>query len=485
MSGQQGKMLRNSVIYIGNNILLKSFNFLLLPLYTAYLTTDDYGITNIVTKFQNFAGYLVTFCLQAAVVRFYAEYKNDKEQVKRFFGSVISFVFISGIIFGGLCVVFNRILLSTIFMGFEFWPTVVMSLVALVFISTMTIFQEMMKGMQKAIGVGVASFTYFFVQLGLNIYLVVFNGLGANGVILASIVSNATASLVILIYMIRKGYLKICFDTKLLFPALKYSVPLLPHNVSSSLSALVSNVFINRFASLSSVGIFALASQFGSIAEMVESSSNTAFQPWYYDEMNNKKPNYVAEIRSMTNLLIWFFGFALLGITFFSKEAILLFCDKSYATAWTVVPLIMMVYIFNIPYFFFVNILFYNKMGTKYVFYATLPASIVNIVMSYFFIQIWGMYGSVASDVIFVLIKVVIIYIMSRKFDTALYHIRQFVVMIVLILGVAAIGIIPSYVVFENSVSITEFFYKGLVIISYLAIAFFVNRGKLVGKIRK
>lgn len=478
----QSKMLRNSVIYIGNSLLLKAFNFLLLPLYTAYLTTEDYGITNIVTKFQNFAGYLVMFCLQAAVIRFYAEYKTNKEKVQRFFGSVIVFVFISGVCFGIICVCLNKILTATVFIGIEFWPTVVMSLIALVFISTMIIFQEMMKGMQNAFGVAAASFAYFFIQLGLNIYLVVFNNWGANGIILASIISNSVVSIVVLLIMSKNGYLRICFDTSLLFPALKYSVPLLPHNVSSSLSALISNMFINRFASLSSVGLFALASQFGSIAEMVQSSSNTAFQPWYYDEMNHKKANYYEEIRSMTNLLIWFFGFALLGITFFSKEAILLFCNATYAAAWTVIPLIMVVYIVNIPYFFFVNILFYNKVGTKYVFYATLPASVANIIMSFFFIQRWGMYGSVISDILFVIIKVVIIYWMSRKFDTALYRISRFIYMIIFIIAIATIGVIPSFVVFGNSVSLVEFFYKLAIMIAYLAIAIFFNREKIVLK---
>jgi len=87
------KMISNSIIYIGSNLILKAFNFLLLPLYTAYLSTSDYGITNLVTKFQNVAGYIIACCLQVAAIRFYSEYKSNNEKVKRLFGTIISFTF--------------------------------------------------------------------------------------------------------------------------------------------------------------------------------------------------------------------------------------------------------------------------------------------------------------------------------------------------------------------------------------------------------
>lgn len=116
-----------------------------------------------------------------------------------------------------------------------------------------------------------------------------------------------------LLYLIKKKLFVPCIDKKILVATLKYSLPLLPHNVAASTSQLVSNVFINKFASLSSVGIFALASQFGSIAEMVQSSSNTAFQPWFYDEMNSKENGYIQQIRQKSNLLVWFYGFVLIS----------------------------------------------------------------------------------------------------------------------------------------------------------------------------
>lgn len=282
-----------------------------------------------------------------------------------------------------------------------------------------------------------------------------------------------------LLYLIKKKLFVPCIDKKILVATLKYSLPLLPHNVAASTSQLVSNVFINKFASLSSVGIFALASQFGSIAEMVQSSSNTAFQPWFYDEMNSKENGYIQQIRQKSNLLVWFYGFVLISLCFFSKEAVYLFCNQAYSQAWTVVPLIVMVYVANIPYFFFVNILFYFKKGTKYVFFATLPASVINVVLSYFLIQKYDMYGSVISDIIFVVIKMVIIYYLSKKFDTDTLKMKDYIVKIIFILFIASIGMIPSYVVFGNKFSVTEMVFKIIILLLYIVFVIAFNRKRI------
>ena len=75
------KVIGNSVVYTFNSILLKAFGFLLLPLYTHFLEDTDYGITGVITSFINVANYVIAFCLFASVMRFYADYKEDRQKV--------------------------------------------------------------------------------------------------------------------------------------------------------------------------------------------------------------------------------------------------------------------------------------------------------------------------------------------------------------------------------------------------------------------
>src|SRR5690625_2580823 len=92
------KVLENSFLYIFSSMLVKAMGFLLLPIYTLFLTPDDYGITNLVMGFINVATFIVSFSLYSAVIRFYADNKDNHEKLKRLYGTVISIVFISGVI---------------------------------------------------------------------------------------------------------------------------------------------------------------------------------------------------------------------------------------------------------------------------------------------------------------------------------------------------------------------------------------------------
>src|SRR5690554_6180577 len=93
------KVLENSFFYIFSSLLVKAIGFLLLPIYTMFLTPDDYGVINLVNGFIQVANFIVAFSLYSAAIRFYADYKYDKEKLKNFYGTIITFILISGVIF--------------------------------------------------------------------------------------------------------------------------------------------------------------------------------------------------------------------------------------------------------------------------------------------------------------------------------------------------------------------------------------------------
>ena len=47
----KSKVLENSFLYTFSSLLAKAVGFLLLPVYTLFLTPEDYGITNLVNSF--------------------------------------------------------------------------------------------------------------------------------------------------------------------------------------------------------------------------------------------------------------------------------------------------------------------------------------------------------------------------------------------------------------------------------------------------
>ena len=90
MSGSSAKKLvSNSIIYSITGILQKCFSLFLMPLYTVYLTTADYGITSVAGSFSTTMGFVISLSLFSAVTRFYVELKDDPKKLSRFYGTVV------------------------------------------------------------------------------------------------------------------------------------------------------------------------------------------------------------------------------------------------------------------------------------------------------------------------------------------------------------------------------------------------------------
>ncbi|MGD9927193.1 MAG: lipopolysaccharide biosynthesis protein, partial [Sphaerochaeta sp.] len=226
------KVLRNSLIYTFNNLLLKAFNFLLLPLYTAFLTPQDYGVTNLLASFTQVSTYLIAFSLYSATIRFYADLKGDGQRLKEFYGTMLCFVALSGLVFLGMFLIFQKFLLAVFFQGIPFYPTVLLGLVALLGTSLYTMYQDILKGMQLAKKSAITSLSYFFLQVALNILFVAILKFGANGVLLSLVISNAVAIVWMLFDLGKHHLFCFCINKQLLREALHYSIPIIPHNLS-------------------------------------------------------------------------------------------------------------------------------------------------------------------------------------------------------------------------------------------------------------
>lgn len=79
------QLLKNTAYYTIGNFTSKAVNFLLLPLYTSYLTPDEYGIVNSMEVFSNILLIFFTLGLERAIYRLYHDFKTTKGQ-KDFLG---------------------------------------------------------------------------------------------------------------------------------------------------------------------------------------------------------------------------------------------------------------------------------------------------------------------------------------------------------------------------------------------------------------
>lgn len=454
------KVYKNSAIYTACNFLTKALNFLLLPLYATFLTTGDYGITGIIDNFTGVMCYLAIFSIQAAVMRFYMDYKESEAQLARYIGTLFFFSLLSTLVWSLLIAVLNPILMPYLFSGIDFAPTMIIALVGLCFSNVGMVYQQFLRAMENAKLSAAFSVGNVVLTAALTVIFIVPFHMGANGVLLASCIDAFVFFTIAVIHLRCEGLISFCIDWGILRDVLKYSVPLLPHNLSTSIASLVSAVLINGAGSLSAVGIYSLASKFGVVCDTLQSSVNTAYQPWLFRKLHEKDGEYKVEIASFTENLLWIFAAVFVAVGLFIQDIILLFLPESYADAWPLVPLIICVYSIKTIYYFYIGILLYYKDASRFIFIATLSSSFLNVALSIPLIELLGAYGSILADGLSMLLRVGLVVWMSRQYEDAGYDIWRFIRTTLIVVAVIAVGLMFSYTRFKYEFSLLNMIWK-------------------------
>ena len=74
------KLIKNISIYTLGNIINRALGFILIPLYSVYLSTEDYGIISAMTIFISICTIIIFLSLDRAVYRCYFDYKSEEER---------------------------------------------------------------------------------------------------------------------------------------------------------------------------------------------------------------------------------------------------------------------------------------------------------------------------------------------------------------------------------------------------------------------
>ena len=481
---KKNNVIKNSLIYSLSGILIKCFSLFLIPLYTAYLSTEEYGITNIVSRFITTMSFVVAFSLYSAIPRFYVEKKNKKNELSKFYGSITCFCYISGFLFLGLAIIFRKTLEKYVFAGISFFPIVFYCVVSLIFTCQHTIYDNILRAEQQATKCSLLSILYFICNVVLTIFLVVFQRKGAVGVVAATMITNFLFSCIFLIDMMKNKKIILCLDTIQLKEALKYSIPILPHNLSTRIAGLFSAVFLGNTNSLSVLGVYSLALQFGNVADAIQTYVNYAYCPWLFTILTEAEKGYKDTVRNVSNILSEVVGLFMIGIALFAPDYVFIFLKNSYRSGWYYIPLIVVEYVIKIMYYFYISALLYNKNSTKRIFIATLSSSIVNLFLSALLIPRFGSIGAIISDTIGVLLLSTLVYILYKKDNDVGLVIFDFIISFFTISVIICVGIIPIIIVKQNSFKISIFIYKIIIVVVYVLFCVRKNGKSIISTIK-
>ncbi len=491
------KVAKNSLLYTIANMVTKASTFLLLFIYTNpnFLSTEDYGRVNLLTSFTNIAVLLVNLSLPYALIRFYAEYKNDKETCKKFFGTIMTFMLVFGSAVVAIMILLREPLSNILFKDIPINPPVIFTLLTLVFNALYQMYQSILQAKQQGGKFAKNSLLFFFFHVGLNVVLLVFGkGVtvfgfdlgGLNGMMLSLFVSNFVFAVYGIIDMLRGGMMSFRIDKKMLSTALKYSIPLLPHNIANNMASYISKHFLNAAGKAFENGIYSVSMQFSSVIEIVQSSIHLAFRPWFNDKMKLGEEGK-KEIVDLASVAFRISAIVCLGVALFSQEVVM-FLSEDYYEAWKYVSIIAIAHAVKFIYFTHTFGIMYDIKQSKKMFLCSGSAIVVNFTMSYILTAL-NKYTMLTAAICFLVSRAtaaLVSVVICRRNNIIKYNIKEMIGIIFVVAFFIVAGLTPVNVLWvglENEIEIfsLEFFAN----IAVKFVVFAIGAIFIIGRKRK
>ena len=386
MNEKKRRLLKDIFIFTIGNMGSKLILFLLVPLYTNYLTTAEYGISELVFTVSQLLIPLISITVFDAVTRFGLMKSEKPENVLLCAFSVLAV--------GGIVTVFISEL-------FVFYPPLKpwrWYLCAYTVLSAATSVElNYLKVLDRNKQFALVSIIQTLVLALMNIWLLAIANIGVRGYLLSNISACAVAFvLCFLLGNVGTALKNATFDRKLLGRMTAFSTPLILNNISWWVIHSSDKIMIERMMDASALGIYTIAAKIPALVNVLISIFT---QAWglasIREEESSQNTSFYSEILTVYSFLV---VFAVLLINSVIKPFMQIYVGADFREAWQYVPILLVSAAFSAISAFYGSV-YSAIMKSKNNMFTTLAGALTNLVLNYVFIQIYGVWGAVLGTV--------------------------------------------------------------------------------------
>lgn len=332
------KLLSNTAILgigtFGSKILV----FLLLPLYTAYLSTEQYSTADIITQSANLLMPLMAMGIVDAVFRFALDRTLDSRKV------LTSGLYVTLAGFAVFALLFPLLNLIDYFEGYM-WLIILYAFIA----NLHSLLAQYVRARGMTAFFALQGIIATAVTIALNILFLVVLGIGLVGYVLSVIIADGLVSLIIAA-VIRKdiSLSPAFFDKKLVRSMLAFSIPLIPTTVFWWITNVSDRYMVKGIIGDHINGLYAAAFK---IPTLLILASGIFIEAWQFSAVTERDTESKKEHeRFFGTVFDSFQGMLFIcgaGLIAFSKIFADILFAKGYYEAWMYMPLLVAATIFS------------------------------------------------------------------------------------------------------------------------------------------
>ena len=404
-------IIKGTAYYTLGNVLPQLAGFLLLPVYSKYMTPSQFGIVAAMETINAIFAIIVCCSLDRAAQRFY--FDSDKLDVQK---KILSTLFIASMAFAIIFLVMALLaepLLQPIFKSIPFHPYFIYC-IASVSLNSLSLITTLYYQVSEQPRLYLLLRTFrLFTQVLLTVSFVVFLRSGAEGQLQAELLTVLLFSPIYLVIAHRNFNWQ--FDFNILKKALAYSWPFIPTLLVAWILNLSDRIFLDYFIGLDSLGIYSMGYKISMAFFIFTGAFTLAYMPIFYKLANSesqigaKEKIYKYSFYSAVFFVILVFLFSL-----FAKEIVAFALDDKYRSSYALIRLFLISHILSAIMGITSSLFLLQAKLTKLNMFISLQAGLLNLLLNYLLIPYYGVYGAAVATVLSIIELTIIQYHVSK-----------------------------------------------------------------------
>lgn len=382
------RLLKNTGIIAIGNISTKLISFFLLPIYTALLSTSEYGTFDYILSIATFCVPFVSLLMDESIFRFLIDCKTELDE-KRVISTSIIVVFIGMICFA---------IIGIPVMNFLDYSYTYYAVIYILLCVISGMISALLRGIGRTDQYAIFNFLSGATNVVLNVFFIAVLRQGLRGMLAASILSLLIVSTIFIFKMRLWLYIDLKnVDSKLAKSMITYSFPLIPNKISWTIINLSDRIILMNVVGSAATGLYAVSYKFPNLMDTVYGFFYQSWKESSARVLGNESQN---DFYNMVYKYLKNFMFAIvLGLTAFMPIIFKILINKNYYNAIYYVPILLIAtYFANISGFY--GGIFTAYKDTKIMGTTTIAAAVINLVINLFTIKWIGVYAAALSTLI-------------------------------------------------------------------------------------
>ena len=406
---REKNLAKNTIIITIGKICTQLITFFLLPLYTGILSTEEYGTVDLLNTLVSLLLPIVTFQVEQAVFRELIEVRGKKDKESRIISSAVITVIFQCIVY---LVIFALI---SPFINNHYKFFLATNVVANIFLSLLL---QIARGFGDNKKYAFASFISALSTIVFNVLFLVVIKLGANGMLLGTMLGQIVATIYLFISLKLYKYLKVKdYKKEVIKSVWKYSLPLIPNAISWWVFNASDRVIASAFLGVDQNGILAASLKFSTVFITFYNIFNMS---WTESISIAIKDDDVCDyFNRMFNIVLRLFTAMAVGMIACMPFVFPIMINEKFSAGYGLVPVSIVGSLFNVIVGL-ISVIYVAEKNTKAIASTSIVSAVINIIVHLVLIKFIGLYAAVIST--FVAFFVMSIYRMidiNKKYFTS------------------------------------------------------------------